>query len=122
MSDRTYSIEEYQREQRVSNAEQLLAGQLRQAGLGEPAREYRFHDSRRWRVDFAWPEHKLAVEVEGLTHEGGRHQRKAGFAADLEKYNTLELMGWTLLRFEQDAIKSGEAVRLIEQALKGFTS
>lgn len=122
MSDRTYSIEEFKREQRISNAEEQLAGQLRQAGVEVPTREYRFHDSRRWRVDFAWPERQLAVEVEGLTYEGGRHQRKAGFAADLEKYNTLELMGWTLLRFEQEAIQSGEAVRMIEQALKGSPS
>jgi len=75
-----------------------------------PAREYRFHPSRRWRVDYAWPEHRLAVEIEGGAWIGGRHVRGSGFMNDMEKYNELTLMGWSLLRFTPRQVKNGEAV------------
>lgn len=58
-------------------------------------REHRFHDTRRWRFDFAFPEARVAVEIEGR----GRHQTFAGFRADTEKYNTALLLGWRVLRF-----------------------
>ena len=29
--------------------------------------EHRFHPSRLWRLDLAWPEEKLAVEIDGIT-------------------------------------------------------
>lgn len=120
MSDRSYSVEEFKREQRVSEPEESLAAQFRLGGLENPQREYRFHAGRRWRFDFAWPERKLAVEVEGLTRDPskGGHQSRAGYTANLEKYNTAALMGWTILRFEQSAIRSGEALRMIEQLLR----
>src|SRR6266446_19672 len=35
------------------------------AGLPEPIPEYRFHNSRGWRFDYAWPNHYIACEVEG---------------------------------------------------------
>ena len=44
-------------------------------------REFRFASPRRWRFDFCWPERKVAVEIEGLTPDSGRHQRVRGGAA-----------------------------------------
>lgn len=66
-----------------------------------PFREYRFCAERLWLFDFAWPDVKLAVELEGFGARGvpGRHQRPKGFAADCEKYNTAVLLGWRVLRF-----------------------
>ena len=49
-----------------SELEELLAFQMRAAGLPEPEREYRFHEKRRYRADFAWPDHRLLVEGEGV--------------------------------------------------------
>ena len=80
-------------------------------------REYRFHPVRRWRFDFALPERRLAVEVEGGTWTGGRHTRGSGFEKDCEKYNQAVLLGWRVLRFTPGAIKSGEALTTIEQVL-----
>ena len=42
-----------------------LETQIRAVGLPPPVTEYRFHPERRWRADFAWPEKKLLVEVDG---------------------------------------------------------
>ena len=68
-------------------------------GIPEPIREYKFHPERRWRIDYCWPEHKLAVEIEGGVWTYGRHNRAASFLKDMEKYNALTLMGFHLLRF-----------------------
>ena len=63
-----------------------------------PVSELKFHEKRKWRLDFAWPEYKLALEVEGGIHTGGRHTRGVGFTKDMEKYNELTRMGWRLIR------------------------
>ena len=99
-----------------SPLEVLLAWGLDHAGLTYVS-EYRFDPIRRWRLDFAFPDQKLAVEVEGGVWSGGRHSRGAGFEADCEKYNALTLAGWRLLRFTGKPIKSGEALETIMKAL-----
>ncbi len=98
--------------------EDLLAWHIKTWGLPEPEREYRFDPVRLWRLDFAWPAFHLAVEIEGLTYAGGRHQRIAGFQADEDKYNAAQLAGWTMLRFSGRAIRSAFAVRAIQVALQ----
>lgn len=80
-----------------------------------PVAEYRFAPPRRWRLDFAWPEQKLALEVEGGIWTGGRHTRGSGFIGDMEKYNTLAIMRWHLLRVTPAQIKSGEAATLVKK-------
>jgi very-short-patch-repair endonuclease len=73
-----------------------------------PVREYMFHPKRKWRFDFYFPSHKLAVEVEGVG--GGRHQRIGGFKGDCHKYNSAALMGITVLRYTTDMVKQGTAI------------
>jgi very-short-patch-repair endonuclease len=77
----------------VSKAEETLALQIRAVKLPEPVREHRFHAVRRWRFDFAYPDQKLAIEVEGGVWSVGRHTRGAGFTKDCEKYNTALMDG-----------------------------
>lgn len=48
---------------------------FRSMGLSAPEPEHRFHESRRWRFDYAWPEHRVALEVEGGVWTRGRHTR-----------------------------------------------
>lgn len=79
--------------------------------LPMPTPEYRFNNSRRWRIDWAWPHCKLAVEIEGGVWARGRHNRGKGFLADMEKYNELARLGWTLYRFTPQ--QKGEAERLL---------
>jgi len=91
--------------------------QCRALNLPEPTPEYRFAPPRKWRLDFAWPERKLALEVEGGIWIRGRHSRGAGMAKDMEKYNTLAIRGWRLLRVTPQQVSNGQAVALVEQAL-----
>lgn len=64
--------------------------------------EHKFHNKRRWRFDFAHPIHMIAVEIEGGVWIKGRHTRGSGFVKDMEKYNSAEVSGWTVLRFTPD--------------------
>ena len=100
----------------ASRLESALALQLRALSLPVPEREYRFHPGRQWRFDFAWPDHRLALEVEGGLYRGGRHVRPAGFEADCEKYNAAALAGWTLLRVTAAMIRDGRAHQWVEAA------
>ena len=70
-----------------------------QSAYPMPKPEYRFHPTRRWRFDFAWPELKIAIELEGGVYSRGRHTRGKGYEQDCEKYNQAVLHGWRVLRF-----------------------
>ena len=85
--------------------------------LPAPTPEFRFAPPRRWRFDWAWPDRKLAVEVEGGVFTRGRHTRGVGFVKDMEKYNTATLLGWRVLRFTPSQIADGTAITAIPHAL-----
>ena len=90
---------------------------VKQAGLPKPEAEYKFHPTRKWRFDFAWPGLKLAVEVDGGTWAGGRHSRGQGYEDDCVKLNEAVLAGWRVLRVTPAMIHDGRAVDAILFAL-----
>ena len=85
--------------------------------LGGPVleREYRFHPTRKWRADFAHVESRTLIEVEGGIYiaGGGRHNRAAGFLADLEKYLEAALAGWRVVRLAEPLITAPMVERVI---------
>ena len=85
--------------------------------LGGPVleREYRFHPTRTWRADFAHVESRTLIEIEGGIYiaGGGRHNRAAGFLADLEKYLEAALAGWRVVRLAEPLITAPMVDRLI---------
>ena len=92
----------------MSYLEDNLAVWLDQQRIPMPVREYQFAPPRKWRLDFAWPDHSVAVEIEGLIYEhGGRHQRVAGFLADAEKYEAALRLGWRVYRVPGQWIAEG---------------
>ncbi len=109
-----------------SPLEELFYFQLKAAKFPEPEREFKFHEKRKWRFDFAYPELKVGIEIEGGTWSGGRHVRPVGFARDCEKYNHACVEDWKVFRFTAEMVKSGEAIgfmmvvleKLIEQVKK----
>jgi very-short-patch-repair endonuclease len=78
-------------------------------------REYRFHHERRWRADFAHVEARVLIEIEGGIWVNGRHNRAAGFNADLEKYLAAGLAGWRVFRFGPDQITVENVEGMAEQ-------
>lgn len=92
-----------------------LAMDFLAAGL-TPEREYKFLPDRKFRFDFAFPEQKVAVEVDGGTWSGGRHTSGLGFRNDCIKTNLAVLNGWRVLRFTADMVRDG-ALAVVEEAL-----
>lgn len=118
----------------MSNLEKTLAFQIMAMALPPPEREYRFAahvvglgpgvksrlrqaGMKAWRIDFAWPDRLLAVEVEGGGWTGGRHTRGKGFEEDMQKYHRLMGLGWTLYRCDSRLVNSGDAVQMVETLL-----
>lgn len=105
--------------QRVqSEGEVTLARDLRALKINFK-QEYKFHPERNWRADFLITGTKILVEVEGGIWSGGRHTRGKGFIADMEKYNAAAVMGFKVLRFDTQQVKSGLAIKQIENLVRG---
>jgi len=101
----------------------LFIALVKRAGLPEPRREYYFaRPQRRWRFDYAWPDQKLALEVEGGAWTNGRHTRGAGFLADIAKYNDATLRGWRLLRVSPSQLIDLQTMTMLERALRSVPS
>lgn len=52
--------------------------------------------SRRYRLDFAHPETRTGIEIQGAVYSGGRHVRGSGYERDCRKYNLAYTSGWTI--------------------------
>lgn len=86
----------------------LLYLRTRARNIPEPEREYRFHETRKWRFDFAWPRFRFALEIDGLVYDGkGGHQTVDGVKRDCEKYEAAMLDGWTVYRVPGQWIADG---------------
>lgn len=108
--------------QRDAKHEQRLAmftEYLRAAGEVPPVREWRFAaPARAWAFDLAWPEARVALEVDGGAFSGGRHTRGAGFREDQHKTNAAALLGWRVLRILPEALGKPETAAMAAQALR----
>lgn len=83
----------------------------------EVVKEYMFHPTRKWRFDYAMPEHKIAIEVEGGVYTRGRHVRPQGFLGDIEKYNAGTLLGWRIFRVTPDDLLKNKTLNMLKEAI-----
>lgn len=101
---------------------ELFLLNLVELGIPEPIpnsknpKELIFHPTRKWRFDFAWPEQKIALEIDGAVHQGGRHTQGVGFVKDCEKMNEATILGWQVYRVPTDWIYNGQAYELLQRA------
>jgi very-short-patch-repair endonuclease len=105
----------------------LFRGLLKDCKLPAPVMEYQFHPVRKWRFDFAWPEHKIALEVEGgvfghkkkdgTKSEKGAHSSVSGILRDIEKYNAAACLGWRVLRVIPSELVRLQTAQLLKQCL-----
>ncbi|CAJ1585321.1 DUF559 domain-containing protein [[Mycobacterium] wendilense] len=86
-------------------------------GLPAPVLQYEIVDLswRTWRVDFAWPQFRLAVEFDGFDW----HSDTDAFRRDRQKLAALNELGWTMLSIVADDVRRrpAEMVRRIEGAM-----
>ena len=97
----------------MSDLEDLLAIELRANGIAFH-REYQFHPKRKFRADFAIPDHKLIIECQGAIYvpQTG-HTSGRGIQRDYHKSNCAQLMGYVYLQYSRKDIEDGTAIREI---------
>ena len=97
-------------------------GQMRDAGVPEPVREYLFIEHRRYRADFAWPEYGLEAEVDGGLLGMGRnsgHTSVTGMLRDQERNAEAAIAGWAVIRVSRKTIDNGQAVAWVRRWFEG---
>ena len=82
----------------------------------QPEIEFRFHPTRKWRFDFAWPDKMIAVEFEGGIFKGFGHTRGIAYTLNCEKYNESILLGWKLYRFTVKHLENRYAMNFLKRA------
>jgi very-short-patch-repair endonuclease len=91
-----------------SSLEARFGRELRRRGYRDVVPQHEVRDATGRlvaRVDFAFPDAKLALEVDGA-HHAGRRQWKS----DLGRQNRLVLLGWRYLRFTADEVNGDPRV------------
>ena len=96
--------------------EQLLQ-QVHLVGLPAPDREVKFHPTRGWRFDAAWPEQQIAIEYQGgVFYRQASHSSIAGILRDYEKFTEASIAGWKLIIVTANTVNSGEALQWVMRA------
>jgi len=119
MATNEMTVQEFRKAQAKTERERLeteLLFQMRAAQLPEPERQFRF--GPRWIVDFGFPPEQVLIEVQGGSWIGGRHTRGKGYADDCRRLHRAQMLGWHMIFVTGDMIQSGEALQMIEEALR----
>lgn len=98
---------------------------LRTFGVLAPEREHVFYPGRKWRADYCWPQHKLAVEIDGgvfMRGGGGRHNHPGGFKKDQEKRNAYAMLGYRVMTFRPEEARNGKAAQLVRHWFAVWTT
>jgi very-short-patch-repair endonuclease len=70
-----------------------------------------------WKMDFAWPQWLLAVEIDGAPGKGA-HTTAKGYTKDCVKCGEATAMGWTVIRVTGTQVKTGYAINLTYRVLR----
>jgi very-short-patch-repair endonuclease len=97
-----------------SEIEASMWAQIKQSILPEPrsafnGEQVRPIEGRKFRLDFAWPDKMVALEVDGAVH-----RIKGTFKASFERDYLLKLHGWTVLHVGGDEVRNGKALQWIQ--------
>lgn len=121
-------IKKLQKKQHTKILEARFLRDIRALKFPQPQTEFKFYPTRQWRFDVAWPEFKLAVEINGFggqtkdeSSTTGRHHTYFGSHNDYEKYNEAMLLGWTVLLLSPKMVKEGTGIRFLERLFESYT-
>jgi very-short-patch-repair endonuclease len=79
------------------------------------ATQYPFHPTRQFRFDFAFPERKIAIEIQGY---GMGHASYVSMAKDYERHNEATQLGWSIYYFMGIHIKEEAVHKTIDYLIK----
>ncbi len=100
-----------------SQLELLLLNRLERAGLPLGEAQVQGIPGRKFTFDRAWPDQKIAVDVNGGTFARMGHSTGVGIERDSEKACLAALAGWRYFPVTRKQIESGHATAWIAQAL-----
>lgn len=103
-----------------SQLEILFERHIQDARLPTPETAYKFHPTRKWEADFAYPRYRLLIEIEGGEWTQGRHSRAKGFINDCEKYAEAQILGWRVLRIPGTWVHDGTGVGYLDRLLNAL--
>lgn len=77
--------------------------------------EFQFCKERKFRIDFAEPFLKIAIEIDGGIWMSGKsgHSSGSGIKRDQEKTTLLSQYGWSVLRFEPSEAMTAKTIETI---------
>lgn len=88
-------------------------------GLPSPELQYEIVDlgGRLWRLDFAWPEYRVAAEYDGVDWHSGPD----AFRRDRSRAAALQDLGWVVVPIiaEDVRVRPEQLLRRIESRLEG---
>lgn len=87
---------------------ELLYAQVLALNMAVPVPEYPLVADRKFRLDLAWPEIRVAVEIDGMAH-----RTRERFLGDREKRNIAAHLGWRMFSVSPAEVRSGEAAKAI---------
>lgn len=96
--------------------EGLMAGLIARSDLPSPVRQYMVCGSEsRYYLDFAFPEHKVAIECDGLMGHGSPSAQ----CYDLRRQNEIIEDGWNLRRFSWSQVNTepAQVLSIIRRAM-----
>lgn len=98
----------------------------------QPIRQYRFDELgfpdgrtdkhgrpklRQWKFDFAWPEYRVAVEIQGGMFVAGRHNRGGALAVESEKMRAACKQNWLVLPITTKEITKARLPDMVAEVL-----
>jgi hypothetical protein len=99
-----------------SDLEVRFARALVAHGVPEPVLQHWVRlGSRRYRIDLAYPEQRIAIEVDGWDS----HRSRSAFDADRARANDLVVAGWRMLRFTS-ATTDEDAALVVSEVLRAL--
>lgn len=69
--------------------------------------------SKRYRLDFAHPNSRTGIEIQGGVYNRGRHVTGSGYERDCRKYNLAYTSGWTIFLLTAQMAKETSWLSLI---------
>jgi REase_MTES_1575/Transcriptional regulator, AbiEi antitoxin len=96
-----------------SDLEMRFARAIVAGGLPEPVQQYRvIIGHRRYRIDLAYPELRIAIEIDGWEY----HRTRTAFDKDRARANDLVVAGWHVLRFTS-RMTDAQTIEIVRAAL-----
>jgi very-short-patch-repair endonuclease len=69
--------------------------------------------SKRYRLDFAHPDSRIGIEIQGGVYNRGRHVTGSGYERDCKKYNLAYTSGWTIFLLTSTMAKDSAWLAMI---------